>query len=85
MGDRKKKRDINEVAFDVVRRATDPEAPTPGESDSQSDDGKDPAAVELGRRGGKKGGPARARRMTPEQRREAARKAARGRWGPPRE
>lgn len=80
MGDRKKKRDINEVAFDVVRRATDPDAPAPGESDSQSDDGKDPAAVDLGRRGGKKGGPATARSMTPEQRREAARKAARIRW-----
>jgi hypothetical protein len=42
--------------------------------------GKDPAAVELGRRGGKKGGPARAAKLTEEQRREIARKAARARW-----
>src|SRR5260370_37346025 len=36
---------------------------------------KDGGAVGLGRRGGKKGGPARAGKMTPEQRSESARKA----------
>ncbi len=41
---------------------------------------KNPAAVQLGRLGGKKGGPARATKMTPEQRRESARKAAHARW-----
>jgi hypothetical protein len=41
---------------------------------------KDPAAVELGRGGGLKGGKARAARLTPEQRRESARKAAHARW-----
>jgi hypothetical protein len=41
---------------------------------------KDPAAVELGRRGGLKGGPARARKLTPEQRSESARKAVQARW-----
>jgi hypothetical protein len=44
-------------------------------------DGKDPAAVSLGRRGGLKGGPARKAALTPEQRKEAARKAAEARWG----
>jgi hypothetical protein len=43
--------------------------------------GKDPAAVALGRKGGLKGGKARAASMTPEQRSEAAKKAARARWG----
>ena len=43
-------------------------------------DEKNPAAVELGRRGGKKGGPARAAKMTPEERSESARKAAKARW-----
>ena len=43
--------------------------------------GKDPLAVALGRRGGLKGGKARAAKMTPEQRSEAARKAARPRSG----
>jgi hypothetical protein len=37
---------------------------------------KNPAAVELGRKGGK----ATARTLTPDQRKEAARKAAKARW-----
>lgn len=41
---------------------------------------KNPAAVELGRRGGLKGGKARASKMTPEERSESARKAAKARW-----
>jgi len=43
-------------------------------------EGKNPHAVALGRLGGKKGGPARAKKLTPEQRREIARKAAEARW-----
>jgi len=46
-----------------------------------ADETKDPLAVELGRRGGLKGGKARAARMTAEERSEAARRAARKRWG----
>jgi len=42
--------------------------------------GKNPAAVALGRLGGRKGGPARAAKLTAQQRRESARKAARARW-----
>jgi hypothetical protein len=42
--------------------------------------GKNPAAVELGRLGGRKGGPARARKLTQEQRSAIARKAAQTRW-----
>ncbi len=41
------------------------------------DDGKDPAAKALG----KKGGAARAKAMTPERRAEIAKKAAAKRWG----
>jgi len=41
---------------------------------------KNPAAVALGRLGGKKGGPARAAKLTSEQRKEIARKAAQKRW-----
>ncbi len=43
-------------------------------------EGKDPAAVLLGRKGGLKGGKARAAKLTAEQRSEIARKAARSRW-----
>lgn len=43
-------------------------------------DGKNPAAVMLGRRGGLKGGAARAEKLTAEQRTEIARLAATARW-----
>lgn len=41
---------------------------------------KDRAAVALGRKGGKKGGPARAAKLTPAQRSESARNAVQARW-----
>ena len=41
---------------------------------------RNPAAAALGRLGGLKGGPARARALTPERRREIALKAIRTRW-----
>jgi hypothetical protein len=49
------------------------------EEEAEIDDGKDPAAQALGRKGGK----ARAERMTPERRREIAKKAANTRWKAP--
>jgi hypothetical protein len=42
--------------------------------------GKNPAAVALGRLGGKKGGPARAKKLSKARRSEIAKKAARARW-----
>lgn len=48
--------------------------------DTPSDDGKDKAAQELGRKGGK----ARAEGMAPERRAEIAKAAAAKRWGPDR-
>ena len=71
---RKRPRDPNELGKQLVDEATgmqpkyDPDA------------GKDPAAVALGRKGGLKGGKARAAKMTPEERADAARRAARARW-----
>jgi hypothetical protein len=41
---------------------------------------REDAAILLGREGGKKGGPARARRLSPERRSEVARAAAQARW-----
>jgi hypothetical protein len=41
---------------------------------------KNPAAVALGRKGGKKGGPARAAKLTNQERSESARKAGLARW-----
>lgn len=64
--------DLNALAANIVHAATE------GEPDP--DIGKDPAAVSLGRRGGLKGGKARAEQLTPEQRTEIAKKAAAKRW-----
>lgn len=46
-----------------------------------TEDGKNPAAVALGRLGGLKGGKARAAKMTPTERSQSARRAAEKRWG----
>lgn len=71
---RKRSRDPNELAKQLVDEAT-------GEQPKYDpDEGKDPAAVALGRKGGLKGGKARAAKMTPEERSEAARRAAKKRW-----
>jgi len=44
------------------------------------DEGKNEAAVALGKLGGKKGGKARAAKLSPEQRKGIAKKAAAARW-----
>lgn len=51
-----------------------------GQIKDEVEDGKNPAAVALGRLGGKKGGKARAKSLTAEQRSEIAKKAAAKRW-----
>lgn len=69
-------RDPNQLAKLIADIATG------GQSDRiVTDDGRDLAAVLLGRRGGLKGGKARADRLTPEQRRNIAKAAAAARWG----
>ncbi len=66
----KRPADIIGNAVKVMRIAT-------GEEDEAfTDDGKDKAAVSLGRRGGK----ARAEKIPPERRAEIAKKAAAKRW-----
>lgn len=70
----KRPRDLNQLAKQIVDEATNEEKP-------DSYEGKDPAAVELGRRGGLKGGKARAAKMTSDERSASARKAAEARWG----
>lgn len=80
---KKRPRDLNELAASIVEEATHecPERDEPNDVAADAVPEKDPAAVELGRRGGKKGGPARAAKLSPEQRSEIARKAAEKRWG----
>jgi hypothetical protein len=61
--------DLNQLAARLVKQATDPDEPS------------ETAAQAAGRRGGLKGGKARASKLSPERRSEIARKAARARWG----
>jgi hypothetical protein len=71
---RKRPRDPNQLGKLVVDIAT-------GDVEGVLEDsGKDPAAVALGRRGGLKGGKARAEKLTAAERSEAARRAAQARW-----
>lgn len=67
----KRPADVIGNAVKVMRIATGEEA------EEYEDDGKDPAAKALGAKGGK----ARAKKLTPKQRSEIARKAAAKRWG----
>ena len=70
----KRPRDPNQLAKLIADIAT-------GEvTETKTDDGKDPAAVALGRKGGLKGGDARAKKLTAERRSEIAKKAAKARW-----
>lgn len=67
----RKREDPNQLAARIVADATG-SAPRKRR--------KNPAAVALGRKGGLKGGRARAERLTPEERSEIAKRAAAARW-----
>ena len=64
--------DVNQLAASVVALATGTAEPKPRK--------KNAAAVALGRRGGLKGGKARAASLTPEERSAIAKRAAKARW-----
>jgi len=69
----KRPADVIGNAVKVMRIAT-------GEEIEEERREKSPEAVNLGRRGGIRGGRARAAKLTPEERRESARRAAKSRW-----
>jgi len=79
MADRhpKRPRDSNELAKLIVDIATNVAREPEPASEPKA---KNPAAVALGRLGGRKGGRARAAKLSDEQRSEIARKAAKARW-----
>lgn len=68
-----KPRDLNKLAAAIAAEAT-------GEKPEEPPSDKNPHAVALGRLGGQKGGKARAKKLTAEQRRDIARRAAEVRW-----
>jgi len=73
-----KDHDFATVARNVVERAIGERLD--GTPLKESDKGKNPAAVALGKLGGKKGGKARAEKLTPARRSQIAKKAAKARW-----
>lgn len=78
----KRPRDINVRAASTVALATGEPAEIPQEVTQvpeSTPEERHAAAVTLGQ----KGGQARAKRLTPEQRREIAKRAAKTRWGKP--
>ena len=68
---------LGKLVGDILTGQVEDRAPTP-----PIDKDKNPAAVELGRKGGLKGGRARAESLTPERRKEIAQNAANRRWNP---
>lgn len=71
----KRSRDLNVLASEIVKAATEGEPETPPVEDTRN-----PNAVALGRLGGAKGGKARAEKLTTERKKEIAKKAAKARW-----
>jgi hypothetical protein len=75
------KRDFMQVAREVVEQAIGEQMDgTPLENPK---DARNPHFVAIGRAGGKKGGKARAERLSPKRRRAIAKKAAKTRWVKP--
>lgn len=74
MPTRSSKLDLNQLAKAIVDEATGEVART------DPPPVKNEAAVALGKLGGKKGGAARAAKLTPEQRSDISKKAALKRW-----
>lgn len=75
MRERSSSRDVNEMVTKVVDGLL-----RLGDSGVPKKKRKNPAAVALGKRGGKKGGPARAAALSSNRRSEIARLAAVSRW-----
>ena len=75
MPKRSSKKDINLLAKSIVDGATTEEL-----LNKAVKDGKNPAAVLLGRMGGLKGGKARAVKLSAKQRSDIAKNAAKSRW-----
>jgi hypothetical protein len=74
---RKRPRDPNQLAKFVVDVATGGREDVDIAAEERQ---KNPAAVELGRLGGQKGGRSRANKLSPAQRSEIAKAAAAARW-----
>jgi hypothetical protein len=79
-------RDVNQAAFEMVRRSTleqakvEPPVATPSEAPKPSKYDISAVMAEMGRRGGQIGGKRRLETMTSAERKKIATKAAKVRW-----
>lgn len=73
-------RGLNQLAASIVEEATSGESKSDVPEEAAPELDKNPHAAALGRLGGRKGGPARAIKLTAARRSEIARKAAEARW-----
>jgi hypothetical protein len=71
----KRPRDTNRLAWQLVQEATGQTSPVAVVPDTRN-----PAAVALAKLGAKKGGEARAQKLSPHRRKQIAEKAAQARW-----
>ena len=72
---KKRPRDTNQLAWQIVQEATGQIPPEPEQPDTRN-----PAAVALSKLGASKGGKARAKNLSARQRKAIAKRAATARW-----
>ena len=72
---KKRPRDTNQLAWQIVQEATGQITPPPDSPDTRNQ-----AAVALSKLGAAKGGQARAHKLSPSKRKQIAKKAAKARW-----
>jgi hypothetical protein len=73
-GSRKRPKDPNQLAAEIVRLSTESEGTSKRSPISEY-------LAQIGRKGGLKGGPARANKLSSKKRKEIAKIAATARWG----
>jgi general stress protein YciG len=73
-------KDRNQLAYEIVRMSTEEAEPVQEEPKPDERSPISKYLSEIGRKGGLKGGKARAEKLSPERRKEIARKAVESRW-----
>lgn len=73
-------KDANKLAYEIVRLSTEESEETKEEEKPTERSAISEYLATIGRKGGLKGGKARANKLTPERRKEISQKAANARW-----
>jgi hypothetical protein len=74
-------KDPNQLAYEIVRLTTEEPEEIPKNPQEEAQNAISEYLALIGKRGGLKGGPARAKKLSAKKRREIALKAAKTRWG----